>query len=332
VSNLLETRTYNEFPPEPAGWLWEPYLARGTLAVLDGDPGVGKSFLALDLAARLSRGGPLPDGKPLDRPHVTLFLSAEDAASDTIRPRAEAAGADLTKLVVIAPGYGPLPRFPNELPTLEETVRSHRADLVVLDPFAAFVPPSPAGGGDRPVYRTLSTLADLAARLDCSVLLVRHLTKIGGLRMLYHGLGSVGVVRAVHTGLILGRHPRDPEVRVLARTKPASGPPALGFRPTADTGAHPRLRWLGPVNVSADELYTTRKPAGQRPRERAAEWLRRELANGTRRAAEVIADAAAVGITRRTLVRAKRDLGVRSTRIDEDGMSGWGWSKLDVPT
>lgn len=324
----LDTWTYSELKSEPVAWLWEPYLARGTLAVLDGDPGVGKSFLALDLAARLSRDGPLPDGKSLDRPHVTLFLSAEDAAADTIRPRAEAADADLSKLFVSAPDRGPLPRLPDDLPALEETVRAHRADLVVLDPFAAFVPPGVSGSHDRPARRTLTLLDALAVRCGCAVLLVRHLTKAGGLRMLYRGLGSIGVVRAVHTGLLLARHPRDPELRVLARTKPRDGPPApaLAFRLSPGARSHPRLHWLGPVSVSAHDLYTTREPAGRRPREWAVEWLRHELANGPRRAAELIAGAAAAGITRRTLKRAKKDLGVRSNRSDRDGITGWIWS------
>src|SRR5215212_11478692 len=76
-------------------WLWKPYLARGKLAILDGDPGTGKSFVALDVAARLSRGGFFPDGQELDRPHVTLPLNAEDDAADTILPRLAATGADL---------------------------------------------------------------------------------------------------------------------------------------------------------------------------------------------------------------------------------------------
>ena len=85
----------------PVRWLWEPYIPRGKLALVDGDPGVGKSLLTINLAARLSRGGYLPDGKSSERPHVTLLLSTEDEAGDTIRPRAEAAGADLDCVVTV---------------------------------------------------------------------------------------------------------------------------------------------------------------------------------------------------------------------------------------
>ena len=60
--------------PAAVEWLWPGYLARGKLAVLDGDPDVGKSMLTIDLAARLSRGGPLPDGGSAPRPTTNPCL------------------------------------------------------------------------------------------------------------------------------------------------------------------------------------------------------------------------------------------------------------------
>src|SRR6188472_944006 len=109
-------------------WLWEPFLPRGKLALLDGDPGVGKSLLAIDLAARLSRGGPLPDGAPLDRPHATLLLSGEDAAADTLRPRAEAAGAELDRVAAVTTADGSPMRLPADAGQLEEMIRERAAD------------------------------------------------------------------------------------------------------------------------------------------------------------------------------------------------------------
>src|SRR5262245_8087084 len=84
--------------PEPLFWLWLWRLARGKLAVLEGDPGLGKSLVALDLCARLSRGLPFPDGAPSPGPCNCLVLSAEDGAADTVRARLAGLGADLERV------------------------------------------------------------------------------------------------------------------------------------------------------------------------------------------------------------------------------------------
>jgi hypothetical protein len=108
--------------PTVLEWLWPRYLPRGKLAVLDGDPGMGKSLLTLDLVARLSRGVALPDGSTAPRPCTSVLLSAEDHPADTIRPRAEAARADLSRLVL--PSLDDrLPRLPDDIPHLEELIR-----------------------------------------------------------------------------------------------------------------------------------------------------------------------------------------------------------------
>src|SRR5262245_24706655 len=81
-------------------WLWPDRLAFGKLAMLDGDPGLGKSLLALDLCARLSTGRPLPDGTPCPGPVSSIIVNGEDGAEDTIRPRLQALGADPARRVL----------------------------------------------------------------------------------------------------------------------------------------------------------------------------------------------------------------------------------------
>ena len=199
-------------------WLWKPFLPRGKLAVLDGDPGMGKSMLTIDLAARLSRGGPLPDGTTADGPHVTLLLSAEDDAGDTTRPRAEAAGADLDRVIVVtSPAGGPL-TFPGDFPELAKLVKRHAPSLIVIDPITAFLPTDVAANADQSVRRVLSRLAVIAEQAGCAVLLVRHLRKAGGAKAVYRGAGSIGIIASARTGLLAACLPTVRDLRVLAVT------------------------------------------------------------------------------------------------------------------
>src|SRR5437762_11065570 len=93
----------SQLTPRPVTWLWPGRLALGKLAMLDGDPGLGKSLLALDLCARLSTGRPFPDGSSGPGASAAIILNAEDGEEDTTRPRLQALGADLERLFVLHP-------------------------------------------------------------------------------------------------------------------------------------------------------------------------------------------------------------------------------------
>ncbi len=322
----------SQITPVPVSWLWEPYLPRGKLVVLDGDPGTGKSFVTTDLAARVSAGLPMPDGAAAPPANV-LVLSAEDDARDTIRPRLAAAGGDLERVCFFyAPGTGQdrVPRFPDDGPELGDAVRALRPALVVIDPLAAFFGPAVSGGTDQSVRTVLAPLATLAAQTEACIVLVRHLRKSGGANAIYRGAGSIGIVGAVRTGLMIARHPDDPELRVLTVSKTNVGPPgrSLGFRLGCPEGTSQTVvNWTGPLDVSADDLFGSYVPqrAGQRSRERAAEWLRELLADGAKRAAELEVAAREAGIPERTLRRAKRSVGAVSEARAQDGKREWWW-------
>ena len=330
----------SDVAPEVLDWLWPGYVPRGKLVLLDGDPEMGKSLLTIDLIARLSRGGPLPDGAPVSRAHTSVLISAEDGRADTIRPRAEAAGADLSRLIL--PNFGGrVPRFPEEIANLEELIVDRGVDLVVLDPLMAFLPPSVAANLDQCVRQALTPLSQLAFWTGCTILLVRHLTKKWRERALLRGQGSVGIAGAVRSGLLVGPHPgpaggepggppapRADRVLAVYKTNLGARPPSLGYRVVRSALGPPVVEWTGPVAVTADELGASRPAdAGLPARERAVDWLRRELAGGPRRAADVSAAAAAAGIPDRTLNRAKADLRAESHReYDYRSRRGeWWW-------
>ncbi len=177
----LITRATDGITEEMVEWLWWPYLAIGTLAMLDGEPGVGKSQLALALAAALSRGGKLPgqEGKltfPLGDPAVTLLMSAEDSLAATIKPRLVKSRADCSKVIVVigwsnaADPQGVVEAFTFEqLPLLEQGLDQYHPRLVVIDPIQAYL------GGKVDINRAnetrplLAELARLAEQYRCAM-------------------------------------------------------------------------------------------------------------------------------------------------------------------
>jgi AAA domain len=327
-----------DIAPSSVSWLWEPYLAYGKLAAIDGEPEAGKSFVTIDIAARLSRGAPPPGGTAPMKPGVALFLNAEDNARDTILPRLAAAGADLERVrILAAPGLGlpRMPQFPADLPALGRAIREHGAEFVVIDPMMAFLPPAVNANNDQSIRTALTPLADLAAETHAVVVLVRHPRKAGGVSAVYRGAGSVGIMGAVRTGLMIAQHPDDPDLRVLAMPKTNIGLPgrSLGFRlrPGAGVG-QTVVEWCGPVDVTAQDLWGGPPArAGRATRDRAVEWLRLFLANGERVMTEVVKAAAAAGIAERTLYRAKEALGVKSRMAHRGGGPEYWWRDPKVP-
>jgi hypothetical protein len=308
---------------EQVTWLWPGRIPRGKLVVLDGDPGVGKSTLTI--AAKVSTGSPFPDGARPERGDVIL-LSAEDDIADTIRPRLEAAGADLNRCWVLPDVHpeGEPPR-PPELPAdlflLEDLVKSKAAALVVVDPLMAFLAGQVDSHRDQDVRRVLASMAYMAARTGAAVLIVRHMRKGAG-SALDKGSGSIGIIGAARAGLLVAPDPEDEGRRILAMTKSnlAKMPEALAYRLVNDElyGAA-RVVWDGASRHTANDLVRARVDEDEAPAlTEAARVLKEILADGPLPAGNVKRMAAAAGVAERTLHRARHALGVTARR------QGWG--------
>ncbi len=328
-----------DIAPTSVSWLWEPYLARGKLAILDGDPEAGKSIATIDIAARISRGSPMPDGVMPGRSGTVLLLCAEDEGPDTIQPRVAAAGADAVRVrVVSALGLGleRFPQFPADLTALAESIREHDAALVIIDPMMAFFPPEVSANNDQSIRKALTPMAALAAETGAAILFVRHLRKSGGPNAIYRGAGSIGIMGAMRTGLMISRHPDDQELRVMAQTKSNIGPigPSFAFRlERNEITKQAFVDWTGRLDLSAQDLCGGGAPAraGRVARDRATEWLRQFLADGPRRTVDVQLAANAAGFASRTLDRAKEALRVRSEAVREGDKTVWWWRDPAAP-
>jgi RecA-family ATPase len=225
----LVVRRVADVPRERVEWLWARYVPVGKVVVLDGDPGLGKSTVTADLAARITAGKPMPDGSGGGDPSDVVLVSAEDGLADTIRPRLELAGADLRRVAVVdalelPDGRSAPLELPGDLDQLEAVVRDVRAALVTIDPLVAFLAGTVNANRDQDVRRALHPVRDMAERTGAAILVVRHLRKAATDTAVQRGGGSIGIIGAARVGLMVARDPADADRRILAVTKSNVGP------------------------------------------------------------------------------------------------------------
>jgi AAA domain len=303
-------------------WLWPGRIPLGKVSVLDGDPGTGKSTLTLTIAAKVSTGSPFPDGARPGRADVIL-LNAEDDVPDTIRPRLEAAGADLARCWVLPdvqpdPDKPPRPpELPADVDAIEGMVKDKQAALVILDPLMAFLAGQVDSHRDQDVRRVLASLTYMAGRTGAAVLIVRHMNKGQG-SALYRGSGSIGIVGAARAGLLVAPDPDDDSRRILAMTKSnlAKMPDALAYRLVEDERySCARVVWDGASRHTANDLVRARVDEEEAPAlAEAVRVLEEILSDGPLAAGNIKKMAAQAGVTERTLHRARQALGVTTRR------------------
>jgi putative DNA primase/helicase len=316
--------------PEPITWLWPGRLAVGKVTMLDGDPGLGKSVLTLDWAARLTRGLPWPDGAPCPIGGAVI-LSAEDGLADTIRPRLDLAGADMQRVVAlqIAGTDDHEVTIPADLGTVELAIDRVDAALVIVDPLMAYLGSETNSYRDQDVRRALRPLAGLAERKGVAVVVIRHLNKAVGGPALYRGGGSIGILAAARIALLVGADPDDEDRRVLVpvKTNISRKPPALAYRLVEDALGTVRVVWAdGECSLTAAALLAapTGDPEPASAVGEAEEFLAETLRESPSSIHQLLRHAREIGISEKTLRRAKERLGVVAKKTGMRG--GWEWS------
>jgi hypothetical protein len=347
VSGIV--RRLHECQPKSLRWLWPGRIPAGKLTLLVGDPGLGKSFLTLDLAARITRGQPFPscadeetDSEADDGlAGSVVLLSAEDDVSDTICPRLIAAEADLSRVAAleavqtIDPETGRARQqsfcLAYDLDVLEETIaKLDDCRLVVIDPITAYL-----GGKDShnnaEIRELLMPLSALAARTGVAVLAINHLNKANQGPAIYRAMGSVAFAATARSALAVLRDPCDAEARVLVSLKNnlASTAAGLRYRVVSTTNRQAaRVSWENtPIRMTAEEIMSATaqaQSAGAATAE-ACDWLLAALKDGSQSAAELKSLAKNDGIRERTLLRAKGRLGILTRRQGIGLLGTWTW-------
>jgi hypothetical protein len=240
------------------------------VTLTEGDPGLGKSQLLFDLAARLTTGRPMP-GESGSRPVANVIIvNGEDDLARVIKPRLMAAEADLSRVayrtVVKEKGEERPISMPEDIPLIAADLAEQEAKLIILDPFEAFLSGRVRTKENHDIRRALTPLARVAEETGAAIVLVRHLNKNQGQQAIYRGNGSIGIVGAARSALVVGRDRADPEAMILASVKSNLGPRpnAQKYRIQPATVREAglsieisRVEWLGAVEgVTADDLVT----------------------------------------------------------------------------
>ena len=285
-------------------WLWEPYIPFGKVTIIQGNPGEGKTTLALRLCAACTNRKPFPFMLEHE-PFNVIYQTAEDGLGDTVKPRLMEAEADLDRVLVIDEAKQELTLNDERI---ERAIRQTGARLMILDPIQAYVGEKTdmnKANEVRPIFRRL---ADIAERTGCAVILIGHLNKSIGGQSAYRGLGSIDFRAAARSVLLIGRVKREPNVRVIVHDKSSLAPEgkSIAFCLDPEKG----FEWIGEYDITADELLSGAGGNNETKTEQAARLILDLLADGKEMLSEDIVKAAAeAGISERTVRAAKRSMG-----------------------
>lgn len=306
--------------PETVTWLWYPYIPNTKVTLIEGDPGIGKSYLTCALATSISLGRGLPGMSEHQEPASVLLMSAEDGLGDTIRPRLDAMGADVSRIFALS---GPVTLNVEGRLLVEEHIARVKPAVVFIDPFVAYIGARVDLHKANETREVLAGLHAVAVRQHCAIVLVRHLTKGSRDKSIYRGIGSIDITAACRSVLLVGADADDPNKRALVQVKnnlEAFGP-ARGYVIKAG-----RFEWVAGVSdLTAQRILAAEADTG--PKAEAVSLLRDLLAHGPMPAGEVLKQAKKFGVSERTLHRATLDLKVRSKPLRDRGrVVGWEFS------
>ena len=288
----------------PVEWLWKPYLPFGKLSVLQGNPGEGKTYFAMHLAAACTNGKLLPNMERM-KPFNVIYQTAEDGLGDTVKPRLIEAGADLDRVLVIDDSEVQLTLSDERI---EKAIVENNVRLLIIDPIQAYLGADVDMNRANEVRPIFMRLGQVAQRTGCAILLIGHLNKAAGMQSLQRGLGSIDIAAAVRSVMFIGKLKHDPTMRILTHEKSSLAPPGASL--AFSLGDEGGFRWVGEYDITADEMLSGIEPQRETKTQQAKDLICTLLAGGKQVFSEDIDKAALErGIPGRTVRDAKRELG-----------------------
>ena len=329
-------RKLDEVEPEGIQWIWDGYLARGKVTLLCGDPGLGKSQLALDLAARVTIGSHFPNGPRAPQSSV-LLLTSEDGLADTVAPRLIAAGADLSRISTLDHNAVGQDRFSLKVHLAELAQMIDQVgdvQLVVIDALSSYLGDIDANS-QNDVRNVIDPLSQLAEDKGVAILGVCHPPKGKQINSVHSVSGSLSIAAAARAIFIVTKEPEsDRRLLLCAKSNLAVMPSGRGFSVITEplpgkAITAPRVLWDdAPVDLSADQALAAQAETsrGGYALQEAKTFLEDFLGNGPRFTIEVKEAAKDHLIAWRTVERAKTGLKIETKKDPGDLKGRWKWA------
>lgn len=301
-------KTLSGINPTETEWLWYPYIPLGKITLMTADPGTGKTFFCLYLAACISQGRSFfykDDLKHL--PGHVIYQSTEDGLADTIVPRLLKMHPDLNMIHNIDESYEAISL--QDIERLEDAVNEVKPKLIVFDPLQAYLGAKVDMHRANEVRPVLGRISTLAERHNCAVIFVMHHSKMGQTKALYRALGSIDIVGIARSSLIIGNHPDNPKLKVVCHEKSSLAIHGKSFMyEITDNG----IIFAGDTDLTANDVLNAKKSTRNKPsvcKDEVIDCLNDLLGvDGYAKFEDIKAMQEYVGCSQKTLYRAKQDL------------------------
>ena len=291
-------------------WLWYPFIPYGKLTIIQGDPGDGKTTMVLNIAAAVSRGEGFDEGMNITEPMNVIYQTAEDGLADTVKPRLEQARADCSRVLVIDETNKALSMLDKRV---EEALDKTGARLLIMDPIQAYLGGSMDMNRANEAREMTKHLATIAEQRNCAIILIGHMNKAGGCKAAYRGMGSIDFFAVARSVLLVGRVIGKDNYRAMVQIKNNLAP--FGH-PKAFELSEDGFEWIGDYEISVDDVL-----GGYAPKESKLDQAKQLLGDLSEdkdavSSNELIELAKAEGISKRTMDNARKEMGLKSQKIN----------------
>jgi DNA repair protein RadA/Sms len=324
---VIGAKSLNEVEEEDISWVWYPFLARGKVTILEGDPEAGKSYIAQMISGGIGRGDKLPC-ETKDIPIVqgrVLYFDLENDAATVTKKRMRWNGFDDDTMRNFYQEERPFSiEDEGALEKVYQAMERIKPVLVVFDTLNTYIGSVNTSQGAQGQQAFVKFL-QIAQRFNCAMLVLRHLTKGGRDKAMYRGQGNIAFTGIARSVMLCGRHPEDPDMRVMAASKtsftrkPRSICYEICDKGTKKERDRSELQWGKFVDLTADEVVMAEPQSNNKEKEEALEFLEAALESGPMELSKLRKMAETRSIQDRMMRKASEELGVvKETKVKDD--------------